>query len=132
MTTWGSFAAVALGLVFEWSGVAKVASRDAWQVAGTPFSTGKAAVDRLVRMALPWLEVVVGALLILRIQPIPVATVALVMLVVFTVALARVLATGQRPSCMCFGATRAQPVSWVSVSRNLVLVAVACAVIVGA
>jgi uncharacterized membrane protein YphA (DoxX/SURF4 family) len=132
MTTWGSFAAVALGLVFEWSGVAKIASRDAWQVAGTPFSAGNAAADRLVRTVLPWLEVVVGALLILRILPTPVAAIALVMLVTFTVALARVLATGQRPSCMCFGLTRAKPVSWVSVARNLVLVGVACAVIVGA
>lgn len=132
MTTWGAVAAIGLGLVFEWSGIEKVASRDAWQVAGTPFSTGSAAGDRAVRVALPWLEVVVGGLLILRIVPVVVAVVALAMLVVFTVVLVRLLVAGQRPPCMCFGAVRAKPVSWASVVRNVALVAVACVVIVGA
>lgn len=132
MTTWGSLAAVVLGLVFEWSGVAKIASRDAWQVAGTPFSTGNGTVDRFVRITLPWLEVFVGALLIFRVVPVPAAIAAAAMLLAFTVALVRVLAAGQRPPCMCFGAVRAKPVSWSSVVRNVVLVVVACAVIVGA
>lgn len=132
MTTWGAMAAVVLGLVFLWSGVAKIASREAWQVAGTPFSTGNETVDRVVRMALPWLEVVVGTLLILRLVPIPVAIVAALMLVAFTAALMRVLATGQRPPCMCFGAVRAKPVSWASVVRNAALIALAVGVIAGA
>ncbi len=131
MTTGATIAAVALGLVFEWSGVAKIASRDAWQVAGTPFSTGNEVTDRVVRTALPWLEVIVGGLLILRIVPVAGAIVALVMLVAFTATLVRVLARGQRPPCMCFGAVRAKPVSWVSVVRNVALMVVACVVIVG-
>lgn len=132
MTTRGALAAVALGLVFLWSGIAKIASRDAWQVAGTPFSTGNVGADRLVRTALPWLEVVVGALLILRLVPIPAAIVAILMLVAFTAALVRVLAAGQRPPCMCFGAVRAKPVSWVSVVRNAGLIVLALGVIAGA
>lgn len=132
MTTWGASAAVVLGLVFLWSGVAKIASREAWQVAGTPFSTGNIAADRLVRTALPWLEVVVGALLILRLVPIHVAIVATLMLVAFTTALVRVLARGQRPPCMCFGAVRARPVSWASVARNAALIVLALGVIAGA
>ncbi|MFM7745677.1 MAG: MauE/DoxX family redox-associated membrane protein [Actinomycetota bacterium] len=132
MTNWGASAAVVLGLVFLWSGVAKIASREAWQVAGTPFSTGKDTADRVVRMILPSLEVAVGALLSLRVVPIPVAIVAAVMLVAFTAALVRVLVTGQRPPCMCFGAVRAKPVSWASVVRNAALIALACVVIAGA
>jgi hypothetical protein len=132
VTTWGAVAAVALGLVFEWSGVAKVASRDAWQVAGTPFSTGSRALDGVVRSGLPWLEVVVGGLLIVRVVPVVAAYAGLVMLVVFTIALVRVLATGQRPPCMCFGAVRARPVSWMNVARNVVLIAAAIVVIAGA
>jgi len=132
VTTWGSLAAVVLGLVFEWSGVAKIASRAAWQVAGTPFSTGNAAVDSVLRIALPWLEVLVGTLLILRLAPVASAAAAAVMLVAFTAALVRVLATGQRPRCMCFGAVRATPISWASVVRNALLVAAAGLVIAGA
>ncbi|MFM8387621.1 MAG: MauE/DoxX family redox-associated membrane protein [Actinomycetota bacterium] len=54
------------------------------------------------------------------------------MLVAFTAALVRVLAAGQRPPCMCFGAVRAKPISWASVMRNAALIALACVVIAGA
>lgn len=119
-------AAVVLGLVFEWSGVAKIASRDAWQVEGTPFATGSVLVNRIVRTTLPWLEVVLGGLLILRVATPVTGTVAVIVLVAFTVSVVRVLVSGQRPPCMCFGATRARPISWWSVVRNVALLA--CAV----
>lgn len=131
MSFWGSLAALGLGLVFEWSGVAKIAGREAWQVAGTPFSTGNDSVDRFVRLTLPWFEVMLGALLVLRVVPTPTAIAAIVVLVAFTVTLIRVLAAGQRPPCMCFGAVRAKPISWANVVRNLVLIALACVVIAG-
>ena len=132
MTTYGTIAAVALGLVFEWSGIAKVASRTAWQVEGTPFSTGRRSLDRLVRTVLPWFEIVIGVLLIIRLAPAVVGTVCVVVLAAFTMALIRVLATGQRPPCMCFGVTRARPLSWFSVVRNVALLGAAVAVIAGA
>lgn len=125
-------AALALGLVFEWSGIAKVASRDAWRVEGTPFSTGRRSIDRLVRAYLPWLEIVLGVLLIVRVSPVVVGAVSVAVLVSFTAALVKVLAAGQRPSCMCFGAGRPRPVSWLSVGRNVGLIGVAVAVIAGA
>ena len=132
MTTYGTIAAVALGLVFEWSGIAKVASRTAWQVEGTPFSTGRRSLDRLVRTVLPWFEIVIGVLLIIRLAPAVVGTVCVVVLAAVTMALIRVLATGQRPPCMCFGVTRARPLSWFSVVRNVALLGAAVAVIAGA
>lgn len=132
MTAWGAAAAVFLGLVFEWSGVAKVAGRDAWVVEGTPFSTHRPRVDRLVRRVLPWVEIALGALLILRVAPVVVGISAGVILAVFTGALVRVLMSGQRPPCMCFGAARARPVSWLSVVRNVALIAIAVLVIAGA
>lgn len=119
-------AAVILGLVFEWSGVAKLASRSAWQVEGTPFATGSVPFNRLVRSLLPWFEIVLGGLLVLRVAPTATGAIAALVLVVFTWALVRVLATGQRPPCMCFGAVRARPISWLSVARNVLLLA--CAV----
>jgi len=119
-------AAVVLGLAFEWSGVAKLASRSAWQVEGTPFATGSVAFNRLVRSLLPWFEIVLGGLLVLRIAPVATGGIAALVLVAFTWALVRVLATGQRPPCMCFGAVRVRPISWLSVARNMLLLA--CAV----
>lgn len=125
-------AAVVLGLVFEWSGIAKLASRDAWQVEGTPFATGSAPFNRMVRTWLPWAEVGLGGLLILRIAPVVAGSAAALLLVAFTVALVRVLVSGQRPPCMCFGAVRPRPISWWSVVRNAVLLACAITTIVGA
>ncbi|MEY4158775.1 MAG: hypothetical protein RL743_1270 [Actinomycetota bacterium] len=125
-------AAFILGLVFEWSGVAKVASRRAWQVEGTPFATGHAPVDRLIRLVLPWCEVVLGALLMFGVALRFAGLAAGLLLIGFTVALVRVLSSGQRPTCMCFGASRAKPVSWLSVVRNAVLFALAVTTVVGA
>lgn len=126
MSELAGVAAVVLGLVFEWSGVAKIASRDAWQVEGTPFATRISWLNRTVRITLPWVEVVLGGLLILRVEMLVTGTVAAIILIAFTASVVRVLASGQRPPCMCFGATRARPISWWSVVRNVALLA--CAV----
>lgn len=124
--------ALALGVVFEWSGVMKVVSGERWQVSGTPFATGNSALDGLVRRFLPWVEVCLGLLLIVRVATVAAATVALILLCAFTFALVKVLVRGQRPPCMCFGATRSRPISWLSVARNIVLLACAVTTIVGA
>lgn len=132
MSSFVDVCALALGVVFEWSGVMKVVSGERWQVSGTPFSTGNSALDDLVRRFLPWAEVCLGLLLIVRVGTVVAAALALSLLVAFTFALVRVLVRGQRPPCMCFGATRARPISWWSVARNAVLVACAVTTIVGA
>lgn len=123
--------AVVLGVVFEWSGTMKVVSGDKWQVVGTPFATGRDALDRATRRFLPWVEIVLGVALILRASPRVFGTFTLLLLVAFTVSLVRVIASGQRPPCLCFGASRARPVSWRTVLRNLVLIVLAVTTIVG-
>lgn len=123
--------AVILGVVFEWSGVMKVVSKGNWRVEGTPFATGSPMIDRSIQRWLPWFEIVLGLLLVFRWSPAAVGTVALLVLVAFTAGLVRVLLSGQRPPCMCFGSSRARPVSWKSVARNLVLIACAVTTIVG-
>jgi len=132
MKSFVDFCAFALGIVFEWSAMMKLVSRDRWQVAGTPFATGKAAIDELVRRWLPYLELAVGLMLILRMATLFGAIVALVMLVGFTVSLARVLVSDQRPPCLCFGSSRPRPISWKTLVRNFVLIAFAITTIVGA
>jgi hypothetical protein len=126
------FCVLALGVVFEWSAMMKLVSRERWQVAGTPFATGKAAVDELVRRWLPYVELAVGLMLILRMATLFGAVVALAMLVAFTVKLIRVLKSGQHPPCLCFGSSRPRPISWKTLVRNLVLITFAVTTIVGA
>lgn len=132
MSSFTDFCAVALGVVFEWSGVMKVASGTSWQVEGTPFSTGQPFIDRLVRRWLPLIEIVLGLMLIFRLATAVAGAASLILLVVFTASLGRVLASGQRPPCLCFGSSRARPVSWRSMVRNVVLIALAVTTVVAA
>lgn len=131
MNSFVDLCAIALGIVFEWSGTMKVVSGDKWQVAGTPFATGSVTVDGLVRRWLPWIELALGITLIFRMSPRFFGTLAFLLLVGFTASLVRVISSGQRPPCLCFGSSRARPVSWKTIARNVVLIACAVTTIVG-
>lgn len=72
---------------------------------------------------LPWLELVVGALLIVQVGRQPVAAAALAMLVSFTGLIVIRLREGRHPPCACFGAWSARPLGTGHVVRNLVLIA---------
>ena len=126
------FCVLALGVVFEWSGAMKLISGGKWQVEGTPFATGNGRIDAAVRRWLPLAELVVGTLLVVRVATLAMGVVALVMLIGFTTALIRVLWSGQRPPCLCFGSSRPRPISWKTLARNCALIALAITTIVGA
>lgn len=120
-----TLAGVVLGGVFLWSGVAKLARPEAWRAQATDFGAPALAVA-----ALPWVETVLGAVLVAQLlRPWP-AVVALGLLVAFTAALVARLARGRRPMCACFGGLSNRPISWWSVARNLALMAVAVVAIV--
>lgn len=126
------FCVLALGVVFEWSGAMKLISGGKWQVEGTPFATGNQPIDAVIRRWLPLLELVVGTLLVVRVGTVGVAAIALAMLIAFTATLIRVMKSGQRPPCLCFGSSRPRPISWKTLARNVVLIAFAITTIVGA
>ena len=81
-------------------------------------------------MAVPFVEAVVGALLVTQLARRVTAVVAAVMLVAFTALLVRRLSQGLRPPCACFGALSSKPISWGNVVRNGVFVAIAAVVAV--
>jgi uncharacterized membrane protein YphA (DoxX/SURF4 family) len=75
--------------------------------------------------AVPVIELVVAAGLLLEPLARASAMGALVVLGVFTAAIARALAQGRRPTCNCFGQLSAAPIGAASLVRNLAFVAVA-------
>lgn len=77
----------------------------------------------IVALLLPFLELILGAALVV-LKPAPtVLGLATLVLVVFTVYLsAQVMGKSQVP-CACFGARSVRPPSWRDVMRNLVLIA---------
>jgi peroxiredoxin len=70
------------------------------------------------------LELVAG-LLLLTPAALLGAYLAIALLIVFTLAMLRVIARGEHPECHCFGALHSAPVGWKTVVRNLLLICVA-------
>ena len=125
MNAVGLVSGVLLGVVFVWSGASKLWAGDNWRVSDTPFSTSRPSLDRVVERSLPWIEIVLGAVLVAQISPIVFGPAAGVLLLGFTVALVRVVRSGEATPCMCFGSVSRANVTWRHVVRNLGLVALA-------
>ncbi|MDP9464494.1 MAG: DoxX family membrane protein [Actinomycetota bacterium] len=118
-------ASVLLGAVFLVSGVMKVAAPTQWHT-----QSADLGVPRLVAMVMPFIELVVGTLLVAQIARRPVAVIAGAMLMAFTTLLVVRLLQGRRPPCACFGAWTTKPIGWGNVVRNTGFLALAVAVAV--
>jgi uncharacterized membrane protein YphA (DoxX/SURF4 family) len=106
-------AAIVLGAVFVVAAVSKMVAGTAWvaqaRELGAPSS---------VATALPGVELVLGALLVVGIaQPAP-AVGAAALLVLFSVAIGRQLVDGRHPPCACFGAWSQRPLGDGHLVRN--------------
>jgi peroxiredoxin/multisubunit Na+/H+ antiporter MnhC subunit len=113
-----------LTLVFGVAGIAKLNDRAGTRRALTSFGV----TERLVMplgWALPIIELITALALLPTLTAWWGATLALALLLVFTVAIARSLMRGQSPDCRCFGQLHAAPVTRTTLLRNLALAAVA-------
>lgn len=111
-----AIAAVLLGAAFVVAGASKLAAREAWPSQ----AVGLGAPFFLVPFV-PWVELAVGALLVVQVaQPIP-ALVAIGMLLLFSLLISRRLAEGKHPPCACFGAWSAKPLGPEHLVRNAAL-----------
>jgi uncharacterized membrane protein YphA (DoxX/SURF4 family) len=119
MSVAGLVARVLLGAVFLVSGAAK--QRDPrWRNAAADFGAPPAVAN-----ALPWVEIVLGALLVaqLGVPWVPLASLGL--LGMFTGAVVAHVARHDAVPCNCFGTASIRPVTWATVGRNAVLIALA-------
>ncbi|MGI9053500.1 MAG: MauE/DoxX family redox-associated membrane protein [Ilumatobacteraceae bacterium] len=116
----GTVAAVVLGAVFVVAAGSKLAAGAAW-----PAQARSLGAPPPVAVALPGIELVVGALLITTIaMPVP-AVLAIVLLIGFSVLIARQLVNGRHPPCACFGAWSSRPLDESHLVRNAALVMLA-------
>ena len=120
--TWGVIAAVVVGLVFIVASITKLAKPGLWRSQSTDLG-----VAWPIAAVVPYLEAIVGALLLVQWQRHAAGWAAVVVLAVFTVLLVVKLAQGKRPPCACFGSWTAAPIGPANVLRNLVLIAIAVA-----
>ena len=113
-------AAIVLGAVFVVAAVSKMVAGTTWVA-----QARELGASAPVATALPGVELVVGALLIADIGgPLP-ALAAAVLLVAFSVTIARQLVDGRHPPCACFGAWSQRPLGEGHLVRNAALLVLA-------
>jgi len=121
-SAWGVLAAVAVAAVLLVAGVSKVGRPRDWrnqsEGMGVPWPVAR---------AVPFVELGLGALLLLQVQRHVVAWLALALFVAFTGLLVLRLAQGRRPPCACFGSLSVRPVGPGNVARNGVFIALSLA-----
>jgi Methylamine utilisation protein MauE len=116
----GWFLAVVFGLA-AWSKIGQPGTTDeTLRSFGVPHTWSHAGATWL-----PGIEAGVLLLLLLPYAPALGLMLAGGMLAVFTFAMSLQLLKGNKPSCNCFGQTRSQPISWMTVARNLLLLGLA-------
>jgi hypothetical protein len=120
-----------LGLVFLATGIAKVRTPAANAHAAELLSVPR-ALAKPIGYTLAPIEIICGLGLLVTATAAWVAAVALLLLATFTVLVLGNLVSGRRPSCGCFGIVSREPIGWLTVMRNLALIAVAALLFVQA
>lgn len=113
----GAWAGALVGVVLVVAGVAKLTSR------GWPSQARAIGAPPWAVRVVPVLEVAIGAALVAGVPNAGWAAIAL--LVGFSVFLVVALLRGVEAPCACFGSMTSRPVTWWSVARNVLLMALA-------
>ena len=108
-----------MGTVLLLAGAFKLGQR-AWPAAAAEFGA-----PRWVIGGLPWVELVLGGLLMAQVGGRWTSAGASVLFAVFTVAVALRLRATERAPCGCFGETSPEPVGVDTLVRNILLTAMA-------
>lgn len=114
-----------LAVVLLAAGIGKLSDRPAFVEVIHSFRILPARLSRALALSLPWLEVVIGAALALGLWTRLAAATAVVLLAVFSVAIAVNLVRGNALECNCFGPLYRGRISGWSLLRNAVLAACA-------
>ena len=119
-----------LATVFLLAGVAKLSGRRAFASGVAKYELLPPALVRPIALAIPPLELAGGLLLALGLVVRPAAALLALALCAFTVAVSTALLRGKSLDCGCFGPTAPRPITWLTVLRNLGLLALAVLVVV--
>ena len=117
-----------VGVVFIFAGIQKLLAGIEWLVQAKQLRPPRIAKPFIPLV--PYIELIVGGLLIAGLQEMPMRIAAIILLCAFTVLLVARLAAGERPPCACFSFRSTRPISWSNVTRNTGLLALLVASIV--
>lgn len=130
LTAIAGAARLLLAIVFAVAGVAKLVDREGGRKAAIGFGV-PARVAGLVAVILPLAELAVAVLLVPSSTAVAGSIGALVLLLLFSLAIARSLARGAAPDCHCFGQLHSAPAGRATLMRNCCLAALAALALVG-
>jgi uncharacterized membrane protein YphA (DoxX/SURF4 family) len=117
-----------LALVFLVVGAVKISQPDEFERAVTNYRLLPRRFSRPVALWLPRAELAAGVLLALGVALVPVSCLLALLLLVFSGAVAVNLLRGREIDCGCFGSSTPQKMTWLTVGRNLALMAMALSV----
>lgn len=127
MALLSTLAGIALGITFVISAVLKIADRSSWIRAAADLG-----VSRPIARVVPWGELALGVVLVLRVWTPWVDLIAVFVLLVFTGLIVVRLLDGSRVPCACFGGRSNRPLGAYHVVRNVGLIALAGIAAIGA
>jgi uncharacterized membrane protein YphA (DoxX/SURF4 family) len=115
---------VALGGVFVYAALAKIGNYPEFIVAINNYQILSAWLTPVVARVLPWVELVIGGLLVAGFFVRPASVAAAILLSCFTGALILALNRGAGIGCGCFGCSSA-PISCWTIGRDIILILMA-------
>ena len=107
-----------VGVIFIFAGIQKFVARELW-----PTQAKRLGAPAFVIPIVPYIEVILGSLLIAGFAMIPVVIASIAALSSFTVLLARRLIAGDRPPCACLSFRSTKPIGYSNIVRNLLMLA---------
>jgi hypothetical protein len=122
----GIIAGTAIGVILVAAGASKLSSVVQWRA-----SARDMGVATWISGLVPWVEIVLGGVVIARIALPWSAWAVVAVLVGFTVVILRQLLRGYRPGCGCFGQRSATPLGARHVIRNAIFVVVGVLAAIG-
>ena len=116
---------IVIGAIFAWSALAKIADPAAFAGQVHNFRLVPVALENLVALTLPWIELVAAMALVLNVRARAGSVLVFAMLGVFTLAVLLALFRGLDIECGCFGTGDGSRVGLVKVLENLGMLAIA-------
>jgi uncharacterized membrane protein YphA (DoxX/SURF4 family) len=116
----GVVAAVAVACVLLVAAVSKLARPAEWRA-----QSAGLGVPGALALFVPFVELSLGAMLLVQLQRHVVAWFAVALFVAFTALLGLRLSQGRRPPCACFGSISSKPIGPANLARNAVFIALA-------
>jgi uncharacterized membrane protein YphA (DoxX/SURF4 family) len=114
-----------LGALFIWAALGKIADLPGFASSVHNFRLIPLPVENLFAIVLPWIEVVAAILLVLNIAPRSGLLILGGLLVVFLVAILSAILRNLDIACGCFGTHDAARTGWVTLLRDLAMLALA-------